>query len=128
MIIVAGAGMLTGGRILHHLLAFGQDERHLLLMVGYQAVGTRGRDLLRGERRLRIHGRWVPISCRVELIDVLSGHADREGLLDWARSAPPPPDGTFLVHGEPGPADHLRRVLEEEPGWTARVAEEGRPL
>lgn len=128
MIIVAGAGMLTGGRILHHLVAFGGRERNLLLLVGYQAAGTRGRELLRGERRLRIHGRWVEIGCRVETLDVLSGHADREGLLAWARAAAPPPDGAFLVHGEPGPADHLRRRLEDEPGWRVRVAEEGRPL
>jgi metallo-beta-lactamase family protein len=128
MIIVAGAGMLTGGRILHHLLAFGSDSRNLLLMVGYQAEGTRGRELLRGERRLRIHGRWVEISCRVEAVDVLSGHADREGLVRWATAASPPPDGAFLVHGEPGPADHLRRVLEDHEGWHVRVAEEGRPF
>jgi metallo-beta-lactamase family protein len=128
MIIVAGAGMLTGGRILHHLLAFGNDARNLLLMVGFQAEGTRGRELLRGERRLRIHGRWVEISCRVEAVDVLSGHADREELVRWATAAPPPPEGAFLVHGEPGPADHLRRLLEDHPGWNARVAEEGRPF
>ncbi len=128
MIIVAGAGMLTGGRILHHLKTFGKDRRNVLVLVGYQAEGTRGRELLRGERSLRIHGTRVPLDCRVEPLDLLSGHADREGLLAWAQTAPAPPAGTFLVHGEPGPADHLRRRLEDRPGWAAAVAEEGRPL
>jgi metallo-beta-lactamase family protein len=128
MIIVAGAGMLTGGRILHHLTAFGQDSRNALLLTGYQAEGTRGRDLLRGQRSIRVHGRWLEVSCRIEQLDILSGHADREGLIEWARSAPAPEGGAFLVHGEPGPADHLRKRLEEIPGWSVRVAQEGRPF
>lgn len=128
LIIVAGAGMLTGGRILHHLLAFGGHERNTLILAGYQAEGTRGRELLRGERRLRIHGRWVDLSCGVERLDVFSGHADREGLLDWAASGFPPDAGVFLVHGEPGPADHLRRRLADRTGWPVQVAAEGRPL
>ncbi|MEX2531914.1 MAG: MBL fold metallo-hydrolase [Gemmatimonadota bacterium] len=128
MIIVAGAGMLTGGRILHHLAAFGQDARNALLLTGYQAEGTRGRDLLRGQRSIRMHGRWFEVSCRIEQLDLLSGHADREELIEWARSAPAPGDGAFLVHGEPGPADHLRKRLEDLPGWSATVAEEGRTL
>jgi metallo-beta-lactamase family protein len=127
-IIVAGAGMLTGGRILHHLLAFGADDRNALILVGYQAEGTRGRELLRGERSLRIHGRWVEIGCRIEHLDVLSGHADREGLVEWAARGQEPAGGVFLVHGEPGPADHLRRRLTDRTGWDVQVAVEGRPL
>ncbi len=128
MIIVAGSGMLTGGRILHHLLAFGTDRRNLLLLAGYQAEGTRGRDLQRGERRIRIHGRWLDLACEVEWMDVLSGHADREELIAWTAAGEPLPGGTFLVHGEPGPADHLRKRLEHETGWPARVAREREPL
>lgn len=127
-IIVAGAGMLTGGRILHHLLAFGSDDRNALILVGYQAEGTRGRELLRGERSIRIHGRWVGLTCRIEHLDVLSGHADREGLLEWAARGPEPAEGVFLVHGEPGPADHLRRRLADRTRWNVQVAVEGRPL
>jgi len=128
MIIVAGSGMLTGGRILHHLLAFGADHRNLLLLSGYQAEGTRGRDLRRGERRIRIHGRWVDLGCQIESMDFLSGHADREELIEWTAAGGPIPAGTFLVHGEPGPADHLRKRLEDRTGWPVQVAKEGVPL
>ncbi len=128
MVIVAGAGMLTGGRILHHLLAFGDDPRNTLLLVGFQAEGTRGRDLLQGNRTLKIHGRHVELRCQVEVRDLFSGHADRTGLLAWLRNGPPPEGGVSLVHGEPASAEALRRTIREELGWPAQVAEEGRPL
>ena len=128
MIIVAGAGMLTGGRILHHLLAFGDDPSSTLLLVGFQAEGTRGRDLLKGRRSLRIHGRSVELKCQVEIRDLFSGHADRSGLMAWLREGPGPEEGVSLVHGEPAAADALRRTIKEELGWPVQVAEEGRPL
>ena len=125
-IILAGAGMLTGGRILHHLVHFGSDPRNALLLVGFQAEGTRGRALVRGADSLRIHGSDVPIRLEVKRIEAFSGHADRIELLDWLRAGPPAP--VSLVHGEPGPADALRRSIGVELGWEAEVAEEGRPL
>ncbi len=125
-IILAGAGMLTGGRILHHLVHFGSDPRNALLLVGFQAEGTRGRALVRGAESLRIHGAEVPIRLEVKRIEAFSGHADRTELLAWLRSGPPA--AVSLVHGEPGPADALRRSIEVELGWEAEVAEEGRPL
>jgi metallo-beta-lactamase family protein len=128
MVIVAGAGMLTGGRILHHLLAFGDDPRNTLLLVGFQAEGTRGRDLIRGRRTLRIHGKDVELRCAIETKDLFSGHADRTGLLEWLRTGPPPEEGVVLVHGEPGAADSLRRQIRRELGWPVQVAEEGRRL
>ncbi|TVR53632.1 MAG: MBL fold metallo-hydrolase [Gemmatimonadales bacterium] len=128
MIIVAGAGMLSGGRILHHLLAFGDDPANTLLLVGFQAEGTRGRDLLQGRRDLRIHGRNVELKCQIEVRDLFSGHADRNGLLAWLRNGPEPKEGVSLVHGEPSAADALRRLIKAELGWSVQVAEEGRPL
>ena len=125
-IILAGAGMLTGGRILHHLVHFGDDPRHALLLAGFQAEGTRGRALVRGDRTLRIHGADVPIRLDVERIEAFSGHAGRSELLDWLRSGPPA--AVSLVHGEPGSADALRRSIGAELGWEAEVAEEGLPL
>ncbi len=125
-IIVAGAGMLTGGRILHHLARYGPDPRSALLLVGYQAEGTRGRELVRGARRLRIHGQTVDMRLEVDRIEAFSGHAGRAELLAWLASGPP--GAVSLVHGEPGPADALRREIEVVLGWDAEVAEERRPL
>ena len=65
MIIVAGAGMITGGRILHHLRAFGDDPRTTILIAGHQAAGTRGADLLAGAASVKIHGAHVPIRAEV---------------------------------------------------------------
>jgi len=126
MIIIAGAGMLTGGRILHHLLAFGDEDRHLLILPGYQAEGTRGRELRRGGRIIRIHGRSIELRCRIETMDELSGHADQGELLEWIGGGVEPREGVVLVHGEPGPADALRREIQWRTGWAASVAEEGR--
>ncbi len=128
MIIIAGAGMLTGGRILHHLLAFGGDRRNALILSGYQAEGTRGRELLRGGRTIRIHGSSVTFECEIRALDALSAHADQAELLAWAEAGVPPSEGVALVHGEPGPADTLRRELTHRTGWEVRVAEESLAL
>jgi metallo-beta-lactamase family protein len=128
MVILAGAGMLTGGRILHHLEAFGGDPRNTLLMAGYQAEGTRGRDLSEGRNSIRVHGHTLDLRCQILRVDAFSGHADRTELKDWLRSGPEPSLGVRLVHGEPGPADALRRDIRVELGWRAEVAEEGRPI
>ncbi len=128
MIILAGAGMLTGGRILHHLKVYGGDRENLLLLAGYQAEGTRGRDLHQGERSIRLHGQWFEVRCRVAAMDLLSGHADREELLAWAADGAEPEGGIHLVHGEPGPADHLRKRLADRTGWAVSVAQEGKRL
>ncbi len=128
MVILAGSGMLTGGRILHHLQHYGGRHENLLILVGYQAEGTRGRELWRGERSLRMHGRWFDVRCQVESLELLSGHADREELVEWAASGTEPELGVGLVHGEPGPADHLRRRLMDRTGWRVEVAREGVPL
>jgi metallo-beta-lactamase family protein len=126
MVILAGAGMLSGGRILHHIRRFGGDPRTTLLLVGFQAEGTRGRQLVRGARTLRIHGQSVDIRCEVVRIEAFSGHAGQDELIDWLQTAPRAK--VSLVHGEPGPADALRREIGIRLGWDAEVAEEGVPL
>lgn len=128
MVIVAGAGMLTGGRILHHLRAFGADRRNTLLLSGFQAEGTRGRELRRGADSVRIHGARVPVTCRVATLDAFSGHADRGELLSWLESGPEPEGGVSLVHGEPHAAEALRVRIRDGLAWGVHVAEEGRPL
>jgi metallo-beta-lactamase family protein len=126
MVILAGAGMLSGGRILHHLVRFGGDTRSTLLLAGFQAEGTRGRDLVRGSRSLRIHGEQVEIRLEVVRLEVFSGHAGRSELLAWLENGPPA--AVSLVHGEPGPADSLRREISARLGWDAEVAEDRVPL
>jgi metallo-beta-lactamase family protein len=126
MVVLAGAGMLTGGRILHHLKVWGGDPKSTLFLAGFQAEGTRGRDLVRGERSLRIHGETVPIRCELVRVDAFSGHADRTELMNWLTSGPPA--AVSLVHGEPGAAEAFRRQIAVQLGWDVEVAEERRPL
>ncbi len=123
MVIVAGAGMLTGGRILHHLKAFGDDPRNTILLAGYQAPGTRGADLIAGARSLKIHGFQVAIRAEVVRLEGLSAHAGQDELLAWLGASSEKPRGVYLVHGEPVAADALRRCIEDSLRTTARAAQ-----
>ncbi|MCA9716521.1 MAG: MBL fold metallo-hydrolase [Myxococcales bacterium] len=122
-VIVSASGMLTGGRVLHHLRAFAPDRRNTILLTGYQVPGTRGGALVGGARSLKMHGDHVPVRAEVVQLDVFSAHADQEGLLAWLGASAPRPRGVFLVHGEPLAADHLRLQIEERLGIDARVPE-----
>jgi metallo-beta-lactamase family protein len=121
MIIMTASGMLTGGRVLHHLRQVGPDHRSTILLPGFQAAGTRGQSLLDGARSLRVFGEDVPIRAKVVHLESLSAHADADGILSWLKSAPEPPAGVSVVHGEPPAADTLRRRIEHELGWSANV-------
>ncbi|GHF08551.1 MBL fold metallo-hydrolase RNA specificity domain-containing protein [Pseudolysinimonas yzui] len=123
MIIVSASGMLSGGRVLHHVVRFGPDSRNAIVLSGYQAGGTRGADLAAGARVLRIFGRDVPIEAEVVDIGTLSAHADADEVLAWLRRAERPPRLTFVTHGEPSAADTLRRRIKHELGWDVRVPE-----
>jgi len=123
MIIISASGMLTGGRILHHVIAYGSDRRNAIILTGYQAGGTRGAALLRGENHLRIYGRDVPIKAEVVALESMSAHADSDGVIEWMRAAPRPPAMTYLTHGEPASADTLRVRIKRDLGWNARVPE-----
>lgn len=123
MIIISASGMLTGGRILHHLLAYGPDKHNAIVLTGYQAGGTRGSALLGGARTLRIFGEDVPIRAKVVDIDTMSAHADADDLISWMRATPSPPRTTYVTHGEPAAADMLRSRIKRELGWNARVPE-----
>jgi metallo-beta-lactamase family protein len=125
MIVIAGSGMATGGRVLHHLEARLPDERSTVLLVGFQAAGTRGRSLQEGARTLRIHGRDIPVRARVVTLDGLSAHADRDEILRWLASFTRPPRRTFVVHGEPHAAERLSKAIRERLGWRADVAVDG---
>ncbi len=122
MIIISASGMLTGGRILHHLSAYGPDHNNAIIITGFQAGGTRGAALLAGARTLRIYGADVPIRAQVHQIESMSAHADSDQLIDWMRPAARP-RAVFVTHGEPTAADMLRARIKRELGWAARVPE-----
>ncbi len=122
-IIIAGSGMATGGRVLHHLKAYLGDRRHTILFAGYQAPGTRGDALVNGADQVKVHGQYWPVEAQIENLDMLSAHADADEIIDWLGHIEQPPRQTFLVHGEPNAADALRRRIEEELGWNCLVPE-----
>lgn len=122
-VIVSASGMASGGRVLHHLKAFGPDSRNSILFAGYQAVGTRGAAIVAGAPTVRIHGQHVAIRAEVASLDSLSGHADRDELLAWVGALPAAPQGVFITHGEPLPCDALRQAIEERQGWPCSVPE-----
>ncbi|MGH7163508.1 MAG: MBL fold metallo-hydrolase RNA specificity domain-containing protein, partial [Planctomycetota bacterium] len=123
-IIVAASGMCNGGPIRHHLRHHLWRPEADVLFVGYQAEGTLGRRILAGARRVTIHGRAIAVNARVRELPGLSAHADRGGLVAWARSARKPAR-VFLNHGEPPAALALSGLLGKELGWSATVPARG---
>lgn len=121
MVIIAGSGMATGGRVLHHLKAYAPDPRNTIALVGYQAAGTRGAALAAHEPSIKIHGEYVRVRAHVETISSLSAHADYSETLAWLGHLSIPPERTFVTHGEPAAADALRRRIEETLHWRCEV-------
>lgn len=115
-IIISASGMCTGGRIKHHLKWRLPDPRNVVLFVGYQAEGTRGRWLLNGAKSTRIHGEEFPVRARIASLHALSGHADHDELLHWLGRFERPPRQTFIVHGEPEASQALQADLKQW-GW-----------
>jgi metallo-beta-lactamase family protein len=126
-IIVSASGMATGGRVVHHLKHRLPDPSAMVLLVGFQAVGTRGRSLLEGARQLRMHGRTVPVRAEVVGVDGFSVHADADGLLAWLASAPAP-RVVYVVHGEPTASQALAERIGSDLGWDAAVAGDGQTV
>ncbi|TBR23859.1 MBL fold metallo-hydrolase [bacterium] len=113
-IIISASGMATSGRITHHLKNRLPDKNNLVLLVGYQAVGTRGRDLLEGKPFVRIHGEQVEVRAEVKAINGLSAHGDSDDIMKWLGSAKVAPKKVFLVHGEDeGLSAMAKRVTDE---------------
>lgn len=125
MVIISASGMITGGRILHHIKEFAPDPRNAILLPGFQAAGTRGEALQRGADELKIHGRYVPIRAEVVHLEAFSAHADRDDLLRWLGACREAPDEVFLVHGEPAAADALRQRIEGGIGYDVTIPELG---
>lgn len=120
-IILSASGMATGGRVLHHLKIFAPESRNTILFAGFQAPGTRGAAMVAGAPQVKIHGGYVPIRAEVVNFDMLSAHADADGIIAWLRGCVTPPRMTFITHGEPDAADALRHRVEEELRWPCRV-------
>ena len=123
MIIISASGMLTGGRILHHIEAYGNDPNNAIVLSGYQAAGTRGAALAAGSRELRIYGQDIKIRAEVVQLEGFSAHADSDAIIRWMHSAPDAPRMTYITHGEPDASEALRLRIKHELGWKARVPE-----
>jgi metallo-beta-lactamase family protein len=120
-VVISASGMATGGRVLHHLARALPDARNTILFAGYQAVGTRGRQLKDGAKFTKIHGQDVPVAAEIAAIDSMSAHADQQEILTWLGGFNEPPSLTCLVHGEPAPMDTLKSRIEHELKWTVRT-------
>lgn len=125
LIVISASGMATGGRVLHHLKRFLPDERNSVLLVGYQAPGTRGRSLEDGSDELKIHGQYVPVRAQIRKLLGLSAHADYREIIDWLRASRVAPRRAFVTHGEPAAADAMRRHLRDQLDWDAVVPDHG---
>jgi metallo-beta-lactamase family protein len=123
-VIISSSGMMTGGRIVHHLKHRLPSPANTVVLGGYMAVGTRGRFLQDGAHYLRMHGQEVPVRAAVEKVPGLSGHADRSDLLRWLKPFAKP-KRAFLVHGEVESAEALGRTLENDRGWNVTIPDLG---
>ncbi|QII86863.1 MBL fold metallo-hydrolase [Bordetella hinzii] len=120
-VIISASGMATGGRVLHHIAAFGGDHRNTLLFSGFQAAGTRGRKLLDGAGQTRIYGQWMPITAEITELPMLSAHADSDELIRWLSGFREAPRQVFIVHGEPEASEALRERILRDLNWSATV-------
>jgi metallo-beta-lactamase family protein len=122
-IILAGSGMATGGRVVHHLRTLLPDPRNTVLLAGFQAPGTRGEALQHHVQDIKIFGEYVPVRAEVVELDSMSAHADYMELINWLQSIRIKPKRVFLTHGEPPAADAFRKHLERHLGWRAEIPE-----
>lgn len=125
--VISASGMATGGRILAHL------EKHLpspsttVVLVGYQAVQTRGRALAEGAKQVKMRGGMIDVKATVVQLSGFSAHADYAEEERWLSSLPKPPARTFLVHGEPAALEAQRKRLSGR-GWTVDVPAPGQTI
>lgn len=122
-IIIAGSGMMSGGRVLTYLQQYLRDSETSILLAGYQAEGTRGRKLLEGASELKIYGKYYKVNAEVFNLQVLSAHADQSELLDWMSDIKKAPEKIFIVHGETHAADAFRVKVKDTYGWDCLLPE-----
>ena len=120
-VVIAASGMITGGRVLSYLERYIGLPETTVIIIGYQAEGTRGRKLLEGAKDIKIHGKYYDVKATILEIESLSAHADQKGLLNWLSELKSKPKKVFLVHGENEPADELRIKIKEQYGYDCTV-------
>ncbi|MDX1461736.1 MAG: MBL fold metallo-hydrolase, partial [Marinirhabdus sp.] len=120
-IVIAGSGMITGGRVLTYLKQLIDQPTTTVLLVGYQAEGTRGRQLLEGAHELKFFGKYYTVKADVRHIESLSAHADQAGIIDWLGDLKNIPENTYLIHGEPTALDALRVKIRETYRWEVTI-------
>jgi metallo-beta-lactamase family protein len=120
-IIVAGSGMVTGGRVLTYLQQMIDESNTTILLVGYQAEGTRGRQLLDGVHEIRFFGKYYPVKANIKNIENLSAHADQLDLLNWVNKIKNIPEKVYLVHGEPSALDAFRVKISDTYNWNVAI-------
>ncbi|WP_158849178.1 MBL fold metallo-hydrolase RNA specificity domain-containing protein [Algibacter sp. L1A34] len=120
-IIIAGSGMVTGGRVLTYLQQLIDESSTTVLLVGYQAEGTRGRQLKEGAHEIRFRGKYYPVKAEIKCIDSLSAHGDQNDLLDWMSAIKNMPENVFLIHGEPNAADAFRVKIKDTYHWHVTI-------
>ncbi|MEY4423510.1 MAG: hypothetical protein RLZZ258_613 [Actinomycetota bacterium] len=124
-IIISASGMATGGRVVHHLRNMLPNPIHTVIMVGYQAIGTRGRRLVEGEEEVKMHGVMVPVKAQIEQIQSFSVHADADELIAWMKSTSEAPGQVLVVHGEAGAAETFSDRIKSQLGWRSHAPRDG---
>src|SRR6056297_158448 len=120
-IVIAGSGMVTGGRVLTYLQQYADRPETTVLLAGYQAEGTRARQMLDGADEIKFYGKYCTVNASIEILDGLSAHADKNELIDWVSDIHHTPEKVFLIHGEPQSLDVMRVKLKDTYGWSAEI-------
>ena len=120
-IVIAGSGMVTGGRVLTYLQQLIDEPSTTVLLVGYQAEGTRGRQLQEGAHEIRFFGKYYPVKASIKSIESLSAHGDQQDLINWMSTIKNIPEKVYLIHGEPTALDAFRVKIEDIYGWKAKI-------
>lgn len=120
-IVIAGSGMVTGGRVLTYLKQLIDIPSTAILLVGFQAQGTRGRQLLEGAYELKLFGKYYPIKAKIHHLESLSAHADQSELLHWMEDIGNIPETVFLIHGESTSLDAFRVKIKDVHGWNVQI-------
>jgi metallo-beta-lactamase family protein len=124
MLILSASGMVSGGRVLHHIKKFGPQENTTILLAGFQAAGTRGEALQNQAHEIKIHGEYVPIRAQIKVLENMSAHADYQEILSWFKKTKARPKMTFITHGEPSAADSLRMRITDSLGWPSIIPQQ----
>lgn len=121
MLIISASGMISGGRVLHHIKQFGPSDNNFIVLTGFQAAGTRGEALQNGVKEIKIHGEYIPIRAKIKTLSNTSAHADYAEIINWYKGNKLKPRSVFITHGEPSAADAMRVRLKDNFGWNCII-------